>query len=719
MAKNRRNIVDESTRFQTGSATQHTPQMYSQEPPASSGAAPLVPGSDHSELIHVFRARLSDARAQQSVWNENAKRWYQTYANNPWGETKETLEAEGRMAINFNLAASTVNSIIGTNMGDRQEARFMSTNDDPIDALIADARTNLVRTVYKRYAGHRHESQALYDMLITGYGWVSAELDQTSWPFRVRPVHVPARQMFFDPDWTEPGMSDLRWVCSQRRVSLADAQAQFPAAAVALQTLAQKKHSDDWGFIRTVIEDNYGPGARATGNQRRPGGRGMGQVMIWDYQWYDLVPHVRYVDPFDGIEQELPLDAFEQVRPQLEQQWIDMATVVADDGTATVDPALAGSFELQEITYPKKVYRRVYLAGAPGGAIVLGDPEDLPTEWFTYIPAPGFLSVNTDGRHTCFGLLAMIHEPQLMIAKTLSLMVEMLGRSSKQGGFFEEDAVPDPQRFLQEIAKPGAWNMVSGGALAEGKIVERTSTSWPQGFDRLLQLLMDSLPQISAVTDYVKGTATTERSNVLISNLQQQAMTVLNPIYDSLSLMKERLAQALVGLATKVYDAETLDALSGRIQAKGITFEEQLIPETGQIERVPTGTTAGQLLSEVDPKEIDVVVDLGTAGPTAKSAIWQFVTQALKPLADSGFPVHKLFPLFVAAFPGVPETELKLVKEEVERELEAQKQQSQLEAVLAEADQAPTDFLMQIHEQLMALVEQRQAEMQPTGEQPV
>jgi len=676
-----------------------------------------TPGGNF-ELIQEFERRLRRADASFAQWRMWAKKYYDTYASDPWPDgVKETMEAEGRPPVNFNYSLSTLNAVIGQDMADRREAQFQAQSDDYRVSFLGDLYTRLLRHVYKRSKGHRQESVAFYDDLVTGYGWAEGYVDASRFPFRVCVRHVDCLEMLVDPDYREDNCSDARYVIRRKKWSLEDAEAKWPDKVGELRALSTAVQESD-GAPRVVHANNYaGPGTEdADTDTDEP------SVLIYDYQRRKKVPFVVVDDPRTGEPVQMKRSEFDA--------WKKAAFAEKDQTTG--QPLVT---ELSPVYFAKDVFERAYFAGGAGRvAVVLSEPAELPTEMFTYRAVTGFRRKETaSGRTKHFGLMSLIYEPQLWSSKSLSAIVEMLARAGKGGGFIRKDALDDPQAFIDGQAIPGKWWLLNDSVEdAKKAIVERDQVAWPQAMEQILRIATEGIPYLSAVTDWVKGTARQERSNVLISNLQQQSLVVLNPIFDPLSQFRVDIALLLGRLIQKHMSPDEIDRVLKGVKAEGITYQKQIDQNTMEEVEVPIMVQDGSVLGggrpitasdllqgeTFDLFEFDITVDLGQASTTAKQAIWQmstntaFVQEVMKTMPQVA---ARFVPFLIANMPGLPAETARTMSSDIQKDMEAQLHQGTVQGVLETLQTLDPQSLQQI---AVAATQTLQAQMAGPQGQP-
>jgi hypothetical protein len=684
-------------------------------------------GTDQdSELKQQFSKRLDRSQSAFSAWREKCKTWYRLYAGDAWdpADRAEMLAAK-RQPVTFNYALSTINALIGSDQADRKEARFFGVTGDAVSESIGEWITELVRHVWRKSKGHRHESQAQLDQLLTGYGWCEEFVDASRFPFRIRPGYVPCTSMNPDPDYREDNLSDARYLIAQTIWTKDDALAKWPGKADEINRLKGAGGATNTLAPQIVRGRNYSvqedTDARTIDDER---------LLVYDYQYRKREPWVAYVDPQTGKrDQKSKADFTKWLKETFAGSPIDEQTGV---------PIVS---EVQQLEFAREVFYRAFLGGDErGGVELLEEPKRIAQDCFTYRCATGYREVQENGRTSHFGLMALVEEPQRWSAKVLSTIIEMLARNSKGGGFVKRNALVDEQKFQKDGPKPGEWTLLSEEAEPGKDIIERKPFEWPAAMDRMLDLAVNAIPEVSAVTNWIKGTAQTERSNVLISNLQGQSMVVLGPLMDPLAQFRCELGMLAARLIQVAMSDDEINTVLGDQEIEGLTHQPVTDPNTG--EPVPPGPdgqpvlqpiivtdqqgnqrpiTPADIIRDTDILEYHVTVDLGDASTTAKQALWQSWTQTDligKLMERPNFPVEKLFPFLVRNTPGVPAEAAKRIADDIERDLMRQKMMQTLQGIEQAINQLPPDQQQQIGQDLAQLFYPQQQQGQGQQQQP-
>lgn len=606
-----------------------------------------------ADLLEWMGQCYQDSADHFSGWRESLPRLFSMYGGKTLSEADRAyLGATNRPEIEFNYCLGTLNAILGQDISNKSEVVFRGQDLGASDQVLGEWLTSGVRRSHQVCKGHLHEWEVLWELLVSGYGWSRGFLDVN------RPTILPAIQrapcweMYPDPDATGTNLNDMRWLIRERRWTLESIEARWPKKAdevisraatgdLMLPTHPEPYRKDEW---RRMYE---------SGSIMRE------RVTVREFEYKRFEPYLRYWDP---ATEELA----EVEEAKSEERWLAME-------------AMGQPRPEQVFPYSRECFYRAHAVVAHGGNHgILLDHEKLSLPSFTYRCATGFRFQNPEtGRIVFFGPASVIADAQNYINQSLRLTLELVATSSKGGGFIEEGALKSSvAQFQMDQAKPGYWHVVADDSVSQKRILLKPTQTIPPVVGEFLRLCVDAISTLTGVTDWVKGTATQERSNVLISNLQEQSITMLMPLLEPLK--EWRVANGvLMGRLFLQLPDQVINRLIGDEPVEGLTHanipmqnpetgltEMQLVPlsidgepvmpdpETGEMMAEPA-TPAALMKKNADPLLYDVVADVGQASPTMKMAVWQVFIQTnlIGTLMEAGIPIDAILPRLIRYLP--------------------------------------------------------------------
>jgi hypothetical protein len=634
---------------------------------------------DDQELVTWFFKRFRDSEAHFQWWRSEADVLYKMYSGRGIYSEADSwwLNKTKRTEINVNLTLGTLNSIIGAQMSDRKEVQFRGVEEKTHSGVIAEWLTQVLRTAYQACFGHRKETEASLDMLITGYGYTEGYLDATRLPMIAKLEIAPPWEVFADPDALEDNLSDSRFIIRRRHWDIEEAQAKWPdkkdeisAAAVGMNMSLPSTYPESVTLRRSVSEH------RAN------------RVPIYQFQYVRYVTYVAYIDP-GGQQVSMPKEV-------AKENW-----------------KLAGEEPRVVHEYPHKCYYQAFITGSSenaSGSVL--ERSKLSTSRFTIQPVTGYKEKDLwRERGLCFGPARTVVDLQRYINRSYSVYLDILARGSKGGFIVETDAIPKSREdFEAQASTPGGVISVKPGALAEGKIQERGTQSPPTGIDQFLRLLVNSFEQVTGVGEYLKGTSTSERSNVYVSNMQQQSYTMLAPLYDPITKFQIENGKLLMEIILQHYTEDQINRILGdQDEVEGLTH--QLDPETNEL--VPV-TTPAQILKGVTLDDFEVTADVGQASTTQKQMfanLW-VQTDLIGTLSNLlGDHVGEVLPDLVRYMPLPPSVSDGLATK-LEKAFQMQKEGMDMDMMMQQLSEMPPEQLQQM---IMEAQQQQASQGQPPG----
>lgn len=613
-----------------------------------------VPLDDTQVVRYFIQSRSSAEGWFEKIWKENGE-LYDVY----WGETlsdvdKEFLARTKRPAISFNMARSTIDAIVGSDMADRKEVVFKPVGSEAIDNLRADFGTRLVRFMAMRRNVARQESDAFFDDLIGGYGFTETYLDMSSFPLSVPGDHVPQHEMYPDPDAVQDNLADARFFIRKKKWQIEEVQARWPDKAKSIQWQI------DSGKIPGATPIAGSTSAFSSSYRVR---QGVQIADVYDFVYYRLMPKVVWIDPQTGERKDTVRKEYETAQKALDKEYKAELAIydtqvealqqhVQDSASTGLPPAPVEQpqppqpAEIQVVhEYSGRCYYRAYILGAsktPDGAMLL-EHKELAVSSFPYTCVTGYKwKRKAEERVRFFGMMRVILDPQKSFNRALQTTMDILARSAKGGGFIEETAlVGTLENFTESQAVPGMWHAVKDGAIAANQIKEKPLPQVSPGLAEFMRTSQQAFSLCSGVTDFVKGTASQERSNVLVSNLQTQSMTMLNPLMEPLNGFRVMAGRTRLEIILKHLPDEDINRIIGDVDPKGaigilFTQDGKPLAKDGQTPYDPQQDVNGEgplqpadIMRSTSPLDFDVVVDIGQASPNSRQALYGALEQGV------------------------------------------------------------------------------------------
>lgn len=520
---------------------------------------------DDAEFVEKVKETIDNSMPLVERWRTEAKEAFDMYAGRQWSEDDIAyLNEQERPVITFNKARVIVDAVSGNEMVNRQEPRFLPRGNE--DVATSDIMTGVVRWVRHLSDGEFEDSDAFRDTCVAGMGWVEFFMAYDTNPDgEIRMQRIDPLEFAWDPAARRPNLLDGRWIAREKMLEEDEIKRMWPdSEAVKSGSVFRKGDNpvdrDEAKFYRggnTVVNDT--------------------RIPVMEVEWFELEPFWRY-------ENEGQL-SFTNDK--------DVVKALKASGAKVV-----------------KQHRRVYQR-----AIIIGEEvveRDTPiVNDFTYRCITGFRDRSDDG-NSWFGLMRPMKDPQQWYNKFYSQILHIINSNAKGGFFWETGAVRYPDRMTNDMAKPDRGIELNPGGL--GRVKERQMFQFPSSLDRMMQLSNAGLLETTGVNIELLGLTNRDQPGVLESQRQQQALTIVSTLFDSLRRYRKEQGKLLM------------------------TFIRDFVSDD-RVARIVSQTGAQQIriTKDLTTMEYDIVVDQAVTSPNARIEAWNTLSTVIGPLAQMGF----------------------------------------------------------------------------------
>jgi hypothetical protein len=522
----------------------------------------------------------ADWRAHKA-WRDGARDDFRFVAGDQWtDEEKQELEEQSRPPIVFNRTATIINSVVGSEINNRTEVRFMPRT-------LGDAEVNELLTKgsewFRDQAGAEEEdSQAFADAVTCGLGWAETlmdfESDSEGEPGmeRINPL-----EMFWDSSAEKRGLTDCHRIGRIRKISLDEAMEQWPDADRAdldASWLDEKGEGSDQPHVQHS-DDDYNYHDDDDDDERE-----IETVTIVQLQYRVRIREVEYVDPQTRERQVMGKAEYAKFIKTLKAKGFVPLFTTRD----------IVRFEWKQVVM---------------GNVILEENQpcrDKPT--FTPITAYW-----DNEKRQWYGLLRQMKDPQKFANKWLSQTLHIINSNSKGGVYVEDTAVDDIEDFEERYSAADGVIRVRDGTLANGKIQPKPQPQMPTALMSLTEFAISSIRDVSGVNQELLGMRDQNQPGILEYQRKQAAMTTLAVLFDALRQYRKQQAEVML-----FYMVEYLaDGRLIRISDEDGERYEPLVIDPGV-------------------RKYDVIVDDSPTAPNNKERVWETIQQMLPILERAG-----------------------------------------------------------------------------------
>lgn len=562
------------------------------------------PPTDRFDQIKQWFQRARDGQHQ---WRTDARVCYDFVAGHQWDdEDAAKLKLESRPCVTFNRVGSVADSVMGLEITNRQEVRFIprQIGASGVNELLTDAG----KWVRDECNAEDEESDAFGDLITCGVGCTETRLDYDEEPDGKMIIErVDPLEMYWDSTARKRNLGDARHIFRIKQVGIEQAQEMFPD---------ENPNDLDAVWAKNVEGDASSPHDATAApyyriDQSPDIDKRTALITMVECQWWEHVTKYRVADPMTGKATTLDKKDYNKFKERAKT--LGMPVISAPMKTRRYQRAILGSKILKTWDGPDK-----------GG--------------FTY----KFMTGKRDRNHnTWYGLIRAMIDPQKWANKWLAQVMHIINANAKGGLFAEADAFENPQEAEETYATPNAITTLNPGGLE--KIREKTMFQFPAGIDHLMQFAISSIRDVSGVNLELLGMANKDQAGILEHQRKQAGMTILAGFFDALREYRKDQGRLMLYYITNYLS-------DGRLIRIGGEGDGQYVP----------------LVHEPGLIEYDVIVDTAPTSANQKELAWVTISQMMPFLAKMGMPVPVL--LDVMQYSPLPSALVGQIKKTLEEQ---------------------------------------------------
>lgn len=523
-------------------------------------------------LLETAQKWLKDSVGTRNKWRAEAKKSYDFVAGEQWSpEERQVMEDLMRPVTVFNKVAPIVDAIVGHEMANRQAVAYLPRQTGA--SAVAEVLSAAAKWVRDESGAEGEESDAFFDAVVTGEGWMSTEPNYDDDPDgQILMERVDPREMDIDPSCHRKNYKGAKWLCRSRKWDRARAEEMWPDADFEPTT---RRSSDD--PIDVIAAAFY---HLDSGSQGRSGTEG-NLVLIHDFQWWEYEPIYRVKPQQIAPETLAAMQLVPDMRETLKPSETGLLTFTEEQWKLLL-PYVTG----KPIVQRKKAYKRMFWSGSQ----VL-ELKDCPTkDSFTY---NAITAKRDHQKHMWYGIVRAMRDPQLWSNKFMSLALEIIGTSAKGGAIVEIDAFQDPRKAEEDWADPSALITAKAGAISGNKIKARSdfASKAPPGMQELMMYANQSLNDVAGVNPAVMGfSKELDVSGVLEQTRLHAGLNLLSYLFDALRRYRQSQGTLLMAMIREYIPQGRLIKIEGPEGARYVplAFDPQIMRYDIVVDEAPT-----------------------------------------------------------------------------------------------------------------------------------
>jgi len=420
------------------------------------------------------------------------------YDNIQWTEEQAAvLQERGQSPLVFNVTATTVDWVIGTEKRARTDFKVLPRRKE--DGKPAQRKSELLKYLGDVNRSGFHVSRGFEDAAKVGVGWMEDgyQGDDEGEPLFSR--YESWRNMLWDSAATEYDLSDGRYVMRSKWLDLDVAQAMFPKR----KSLLTRSVDDADNF---AMIDGYGDEAM-DGPELENQGRGDGTFIsdrVTGYQRH----RVRVIECW--------------FKMPVQTEKISGGTF-AGDIYDDMSPGHLSAIEEGDGEIVKKATMRMYVALFTTAGMLWLSPSIYRHNRYPFTP---IWNKRRDRDGMPYGLVRNIRDIQSDINKRASKALHILSTNKV---VMDKGAVDDIDELRNEIAQPDAIIEVNVGKQFKFD-VDRELSQWHL---ELMSRNIQMVQQVGGVTDENLGRSTNAVSGIAIQARQEQGALATAKLFDN------------------------------------------------------------------------------------------------------------------------------------------------------------------------------------------
>lgn len=473
---------------------------------------------ENDPVSRIYKLR-KEASKHQHEWKNDAYEDFAFRDGQQWdSEDVAILEQQKRPVVTFNRCSPIIESIVGHEVGNRQEVRYFPRTMG--DRAANEVYTEGARWVRQECDAEDEESEAYKDSITCGMGWTEYRVEYDEEPDgKIVIERVSPLEMKWDPSSRKQNLVDANWILREKWMDVDEARERWPEKDILLDGVQEED--------RTFLDEHDATESWKYENDQRWYDKTEKKVRVIQFQEREREDYYRVMDPQTGQPVDLSPERFEALE-----------------------------FEGDYVKLRRWVYKQCFIAGRT--MVEEGKP---PIDGFSFFPITG---KRDEVKGIWYGIMRGMKDPQRWANKFFSQAMYIFSSNAKGGLIAERTAVDDKQEFEDSWASPDSVNWVEDGAVSMGRIKEKDMGGYPASLDKLLQFAIASIRDVSGVNLELLGMADREQAGVLEVERKKAALVILAPLLASLRRYRKISGRALLAFMRRYIPPGTMMRLTDK-----------------------------------------------------------------------------------------------------------------------------------------------------------
>lgn len=554
---------DEARQNSAGAAAQRAAQFGAEE---------------KQQLERRLKAWFRQDIAAASAWRKEAREDFAFYNGEQWAEEdRAALAEQKRPVMTFNRIAPLVNAVIGSEINNRREVRYIPREQG--DSEANEILTGAGEWFRECADAEDEESEAFADMVISGMGFVDTRLDFDKNPDG-EPViaRLDPMKMAWDARAVKGNLTDAErlWYIDEKPYH--EVKALFPDCDPRLLHAA---------WARTGAAEDGAPhkadGAALYENEefaRKAELSPDKMCVLVECRWFETESYYRAVDSLSGQLREY--------------------------SGAELEAAKKADPDFAYIRQYRKAVRRAFLGA---GLLAAPDKPLTPPGQLGWECITGYYSKSA---RQFYGLVRPAKDPQRWTNKFFSQVMYLLNSQSKGGIMAERGAFDDDGQAEESWARADSITWAKPGAITGRRVEPKPVAQFPSGFFTLFNESKEAIAQVTGLSPEFIGTREVNQPGILEHTRRQSSLNLLASLFNALRRYRKRQGKIVLHLLQNFLSDGRLIRIVGPDKARYVPL---------------TRTTAAS-------SEYDIIVDDAPTSPNEKERTFAIIQQIMPALQN-------------------------------------------------------------------------------------
>ncbi|MEN5279007.1 phage portal protein [Brucella sp. TWI432] len=460
---------------------------------------------DHDSLLKKLKGWFKADLPRVLEWREQAREDYAFYNGDQWAdEDIQALRAQKRPVMTFNRVAPLVNAVIGAEINNRREVRFIPRQVGKAEAN--ELLTNAAEWFRDEANAEDEDSDAFEDNVICGMGWTDTRLDDSNNPdFDPVVLRLDPLKFVWDASAVKPNLEDAQHLFYVDEKPLSEWMALFP-------DVDPEVLNASWAKSGNVDGTHHNDETSYDGKSSDDDSKNLRTIV--EARWLEPEQYYRMQDPTTGEILEV---AKEQAK-------------------------LFEAAGIKVAKQTRKVVKRAFI-----GTGIIGDVDApmVPKGMFGWECITGY---RDKLKRQFYGVVRPTKDPQRWSNKFFSQVMHLLNSQSKGGIIAERDAFEDDRQAEESWARSDSITWAKKNTLATGKIQPKPTAQFPTGFFALFNEAKEAINQVTGLSPEFIGTREVDQAGVLEAQRRQSSLNLLASLFNSLRRYRKRQGRILLYL---------------------------------------------------------------------------------------------------------------------------------------------------------------------------